>query len=184
MTTPSSHLCRRLGEQNPHRVPERAVRLLEQGESHQSAGFKNHLEVRLPSPLHSEHRGGRGQGVVRHASPALSSPLSLVVRNTGCFRGRLSTLSLVEFSSSQQLGLMMTLHTDLSYSHQYSSAVQLDREDTLFFQVALQTNNTFASDVLLQVDSCWATESKRPDDAVRGVLLQDRWVKTSLVVAQ
>lgn len=92
-------------------------------------------------------------------------------------------MSLVEFSSSQQLGLMMTLHTDLSYTHQYNSAIQLDREDTLFFQVALQTNNTFASDVLLQVDSCWATESKHPDDAVRGVLLQDRWVKTSLVVA-
>lgn len=93
-------------------------------------------------------------------------------------------MSLVEFSSSQQLGLTMTLHTDLSYARQYNGAIQLDREDTLFFQVALQTNNTFASDVLLQVDSCWATESKRPDDAVRGVLLQDRSVTTSLVVAQ
>lgn len=77
----------------------------------------------------------------------------------------------------------MTLYTDLSYTRRYSSAIQLESEDTLFFQVALQTNNTFASDVLLQVDSCWATESKRPDDAVRGVLLQDGWVETSLLVA-
>ncbi|XP_029681702.1 uncharacterized protein [Takifugu rubripes] len=96
-------------------------------------------------------------------------------RNTGVSVGTdwLSTLSLVEFSSSLQLGLIMTLYTNDSYMHQYTSVVQLESEDVLFFQVALQTNNTFASDVLLQVDSCWATESRHPDDAVQGILLQD-----------
>lgn len=68
--------------------------------------------------------------------------------------------------------------------HQYTSVVQLESEDVLFFQVALQTNNTFASDVLLQVDSCWATESRDPDDAVQGVLLQDGFVKTILFTAK
>lgn len=68
--------------------------------------------------------------------------------------------------------------------HQYTSVVQLESEDVLFFQVALQTNNTFASDVLLQVDSCWATESRHPDDAVQGVLLQDGFVETVLFTAQ
>lgn len=86
---------------------------------------------------------------------------------------RLSTLSLVELSSSLQLGLTMTLYTDYSYTQDYKSAIELRDEDTLFFQVALQTNNTFASDVLLQVESCWATESTDPEDAVQGVLLQD-----------
>ncbi|XP_069013070.1 ZP domain-containing protein-like [Embiotoca jacksoni] len=51
--------------------------------------------------------------------------------------------------------------------------VTLGIEDTLFFQVALQTNRSFASDVLLQVESCWATESVDPQDAVQGVLLQE-----------
>lgn len=86
---------------------------------------------------------------------------------------RLSSLSLVEFSSSLQLGLRMTLFTDESYSQSYDSVVQLESEDTLFFEVALHTNNTFASDVLLQVDSCWATESIDPDDSIQGLLLQD-----------
>lgn len=78
----------------------------------------------------------------------------------------------------------MTLYTNESYTHQYTSVVQLESEDVLFFQVALQTNNTFASDVLLQVDSCWATESKHPDDAVQGVLLQDGFVKTTVFTAK
>ncbi|XP_073336944.1 uncharacterized protein [Pagrus major] len=85
----------------------------------------------------------------------------------------LSTFSVVEFNSSVQLGLTMSLYTDESYAHSYSYAIILEREDTLFFQVALQTNNSFASDVLLQVESCWATESTDPQDSVQGLLLQD-----------
>lgn len=108
---------------------------------------------------------------------------SSVVHKTTYFDCRLSTLSLVEFSSLQ-LGLSMTLYTNESYTKQYNSVIQLESEDTLFFQVALQTNNTFASDVLLQVDSCWATESIHPDDAVQGVLLQDGLVKTIVFVAE
>lgn len=79
----------------------------------------------------------------------------------------------MEFSSSLQLGLTMTLYTDDSYTHSYRDAIALGLEDTLFFQVALQTNNSFASEVLLRVESCWATESADPQDTVQGVLLQD-----------
>ncbi|XP_031732724.1 uncharacterized protein LOC116399603 [Anarrhichthys ocellatus] len=85
----------------------------------------------------------------------------------------LSSISLVEFNSSLQLGLTMTLHTDESFTFSYRDAVTMELEDTLFFQVTLQTNNSFASDVLLQVESCWATESTDPQDAVQGVLLKD-----------
>ncbi|XP_035537038.1 uncharacterized protein LOC118342556 [Morone saxatilis] len=85
----------------------------------------------------------------------------------------LSSLSLVELSSSLQLGLSMTLFTDRSYTQSHRDAIALELEDTLFFQVALQTNNSLASDVLLQVESCWATESTDPQDTVQGVLLQD-----------
>lgn len=85
----------------------------------------------------------------------------------------------MEFNSSVQLGLTMSLYTDESYADSYSYAITLEREDSLFLQVALQTNNSFASDVLLQVDSCWATESPDPQDSIQGLLLQDGWVKTS-----
>lgn len=90
-----------------------------------------------------------------------------------CFCCRISSVSLVEFNSSLQLGLTMTLYTDESYTSSYRDVINLGLEDTLFLQVALQTNNSFASDVLLQVDSCWATESTNPQDAVQGVLLKD-----------
>ncbi|XP_034382705.1 zona pellucida sperm-binding protein 4-like [Cyclopterus lumpus] len=85
----------------------------------------------------------------------------------------LASISLMEFNSSLQLGLTMTLHTNESFASSYRDAVTMELEDTLFFQVTLQTNNSFASDVLLQVESCWATESTDPQDAVQGVLLQD-----------
>lgn len=88
----------------------------------------------------------------------------------GC---RLSSVSLVEFNSSLQLGLTMSLYTDGSYTDSYREIIALESTDTLYLQVALQTNNSFASDVLLQVESCWATESADPQDSVRGVLLQD-----------
>ncbi|XP_038594782.1 uncharacterized protein LOC119918224 isoform X1 [Micropterus salmoides] len=84
----------------------------------------------------------------------------------------LSSISLVQFSSSPQLGLTMTLYTDDTYSS-YRRTGDLEPEDTLFFQVALHTNNSFASDLLLQVESCWATESNDPQDPVQGVFLQD-----------
>ncbi|XP_028427026.1 uncharacterized protein LOC114550440 isoform X1 [Perca flavescens] len=84
-----------------------------------------------------------------------------------------SSASLVAFNSSLQLGLTMTLHADESYTDSYRDAITMGPEDTLFFQVALQTNNSFASDVLLQVESCWTTESPDYQDTVQGVLLQD-----------
>ncbi|KAL6117081.1 uncharacterized protein ACO6RY_14943 [Pungitius sinensis] len=84
----------------------------------------------------------------------------------------LTSISLVEFNSSLQLGLTMTLHTDESFTSSYRDVVTMELEDTLFFQVTLQNNNSFASDVLLQVESCWATESTDPYDAARAILLQ------------
>ncbi|XP_023205701.1 uncharacterized protein LOC111611806 isoform X1 [Xiphophorus maculatus] len=85
----------------------------------------------------------------------------------------LSSLSLVKFNSSVLLGLTMYLFKDESYSHAYTDPVELGHEDTLYFQVALQTNRSFASDVLLQVESCWATESTDPQDSVQAVFLED-----------
>lgn len=86
---------------------------------------------------------------------------------------RLSSLSLVEFNASLALVMSMSLYDDVSYSDSYTYAQTLGLEDTLFFQVALQTNSSFASDVLLQVESCWATESDDPHDEVQGIFLQD-----------
>ncbi|XP_029317746.1 uncharacterized protein LOC115028247 isoform X2 [Cottoperca gobio] len=85
----------------------------------------------------------------------------------------LSSIFLVQVNSSVPLGLTMTLFTDGSYTDSYSDAVTKELEDTLFFQVALQTNHSFASDLLLQVESCWATEGTDPQEAVQGVFLQD-----------
>ncbi|XP_047431511.1 uncharacterized protein LOC125000160 [Mugil cephalus] len=84
----------------------------------------------------------------------------------------LSSVSLVEFNSSLQLGLTMTLFEDESYTNSYRDSIEMGLEDTLFFQVDLQTNGSFASDVVLQVESCWSTESSDPQDTVQGVLLQ------------
>nr|XP_020505189.1 uncharacterized protein LOC109995715 [Labrus bergylta] len=97
------------------------------------------------------------------------------VRNAhvGVDKKWLSSFSLVEFNSSLELGLNMSLFTDLTFTDRYRDTISLDPEDTLFLQVALQTHNSFASDVLLQVDSCWATESPNPQDDVQGLLLHD-----------
>ncbi|XP_041834102.1 uromodulin-like 1 [Melanotaenia boesemani] len=84
-----------------------------------------------------------------------------------------SSIFLVEFNSSLLLGLTMTLYKDESYTHSYSQKVDLGFEDTLFFQVALQTNSSFVSDVLLQVESCWATESIDPHDPIKALLLEE-----------
>ncbi|XP_040028878.2 uncharacterized protein LOC120817111 isoform X1 [Gasterosteus aculeatus] len=84
----------------------------------------------------------------------------------------LTSISLVAFNSSLQLGLTMTLHTDESFTSSYRDVVTMELEDTLFFQVTLQSNNSFAADVLLQVESCWATESTDPHDAVQAILLE------------
>ncbi|KAF3704883.1 Pancreatic secretory granule membrane major glycoprotein GP2 [Channa argus] len=81
--------------------------------------------------------------------------------------------SLVVMNSSLQLVLSMKLYTDDSYTSEYKNTMVLGLKDTLFFHVALQTNSSFASDVLLQVESCWATEGADPQDTVQGVFLQD-----------
>lgn len=85
----------------------------------------------------------------------------------------LSSISLVKFNSSLLLGLTMTLYTDESYTYSHSDAIAMELDDTLFLQVALQTSNSFASDVVLRVESCWATESTDPQDTVQGLLLLD-----------
>uniref|UniRef100_A0A3P8Q0M8 ZP domain-containing protein n=2 Tax=Astatotilapia calliptera TaxID=8154 RepID=A0A3P8Q0M8_ASTCA len=85
----------------------------------------------------------------------------------------LTSMTLVEFNSSVHLGLKMTLYRDESYTNSYRDAITLELEDTLFFQVALETNSSFAVDLLLQVKSCWTTESIDPHDPTQGVLLQD-----------
>ncbi|XP_024857903.1 uncharacterized protein LOC108249374 [Kryptolebias marmoratus] len=97
------------------------------------------------------------------------------VRNTQVVANMewLSSVTVVEFNSSLLLGLAMTLYTDESYTSRYSDVIELGFEDSLFFQVALQSNGSFASDVLLQVESCWATESPDPSDTVQAAFLQE-----------
>ena len=90
---------------------------------------------------------------------------------------RLSSISLVEFNSSLLLGLTMTLYTDDSYSSSYQDTVDLGFEDTLFFQLVLQTNSCFACDVLLQVESCWATETPDPQDPIQALLLDEGYFR-------
>ncbi|XP_030006581.1 uromodulin-like 1 [Sphaeramia orbicularis] len=85
----------------------------------------------------------------------------------------ISSSSVVEFNSSLQLSLTMTLYSDDSYNQSYSGPVSLGPDDTLFFQLAFETTSAFTSDVLLQLDSCWATETPNPQDEVKGVFLQN-----------
>ncbi|KAK6314560.1 hypothetical protein J4Q44_G00140890 [Coregonus suidteri] len=81
--------------------------------------------------------------------------------------------SVVEYNSSHELGLAMTMYSDESFSYDYRDSIFLSLSDILFFEVALLTNNTFASEVLLEVVSCWATESPDPQDDTKGFFLLD-----------
>ncbi|XP_014064281.2 uncharacterized protein [Salmo salar] len=81
--------------------------------------------------------------------------------------------SVVEYNSSHELGLGMTMYSDDSFSYGYRDSIALHLSDVLFFEVALLTNNTFASEVLLEVISCWATESPDPQDETKGFFLLD-----------
>ncbi|XP_057710150.1 uromodulin-like 1 [Corythoichthys intestinalis] len=85
----------------------------------------------------------------------------------------LKAYSVVEFNSSLQLGLTMDLFSDKSFSESYSEFVSMDPEDTLYFQVALDADLSFAANVLLHVESCWATETSDPQDEVQGLFLKD-----------
>lgn len=86
---------------------------------------------------------------------------------------RLSTVSMVEVNSSLVLGLSMTMYSNESYTHSYTDIISLMPDDILYFQLALQSNNSFVRDVNLQVVSCWSTESTNPEDTVQGIILQD-----------
>ena len=86
---------------------------------------------------------------------------------------RFSGESLVEVNTSLVLRVAMALYSDASYTFSYRYAVELDPEDFLFFHVELQSNDSFAPDVHLQLASCWATESSDPKDPVQALLLQD-----------
>lgn len=84
-----------------------------------------------------------------------------------------SSVSVVAYNSSLQLGLSMSLFGNGSFSSSYSNTVMLGPEDTLFFQVSLHTFHSFIQDVRLQVESCWATESTNPHDETQGIILND-----------
>ncbi|CAL8324268.1 unnamed protein product [Lota lota] len=81
--------------------------------------------------------------------------------------------SLVEVNTSLVLGVAMVLYSNASYASSYRYAVELDPEDFLFFHVELQSNDSFAPDILLQLASCWASETSDPHDPVQALLLQD-----------
>ncbi|KAK0134802.1 Pancreatic secretory granule membrane major glycoprotein GP2 [Merluccius polli] len=82
-------------------------------------------------------------------------------------------MSLVKVNASLVLGVAMALYSDASYASSYHNPVELDPEDFLFFHVELQSNDSFAPDVLLQLASCWASETSDPQDPVQALLLQD-----------
>ncbi|XP_077401021.1 uncharacterized protein LOC144035305 [Vanacampus margaritifer] len=84
-----------------------------------------------------------------------------------------NTYSLVEFNTSLQLGLTMDLFSDKSFSSSYREFASMDPEDTLYFQVALDANASFPSNVLLHVESCWATETRDPQNEVQGIFLEN-----------
>ena len=86
---------------------------------------------------------------------------------------RFSGGSLVEVNASLVLHVAMVLYSDASYTFSYPYAVELDPEDFLFFHVELQSNDSFAPDVRLQLASCWASETSDPQDPVQALLLQD-----------
>ncbi|XP_063074242.1 uncharacterized protein LOC134464837 [Engraulis encrasicolus] len=84
-----------------------------------------------------------------------------------------SSFSLVEYNSSHILEVDMGLFKDQAYEHSYTSSVTLFPDDFLYLEVALRAHNTFASDLLLEVVACWATESPDPEDTTKGILLRD-----------
>ncbi|XP_049617620.1 uncharacterized protein [Syngnathus scovelli] len=81
--------------------------------------------------------------------------------------------SLVEFNTSVQLGLTMDLFRDKYFGSSYHEFASMGPEDTLYFQVALDANVSFISNVLLHVESCWATETSDPQNDVQGIFLED-----------
>ncbi|XP_077357267.1 uncharacterized protein LOC144004152 [Festucalex cinctus] len=84
-----------------------------------------------------------------------------------------NTYSLVEFNTSLQLGMTMDLFSDNSFSSSYREFASMDPEDTLYFQVALDANASFPANVLLHVESCWATETRDPQNEVQGIFLEN-----------
>ncbi|CAL8242604.1 unnamed protein product [Merluccius merluccius] len=83
-------------------------------------------------------------------------------------------VSLVEVNASLVLGVAMALYSDASYASSYRHPVELDPEDFLFFHVELRSNDSFAPQgVLLQLASCWASETSDPRDPVQAMLLRD-----------
>ncbi|XP_061662672.1 uncharacterized protein LOC133493380 isoform X2 [Syngnathoides biaculeatus] len=84
-----------------------------------------------------------------------------------------NSYSLVEFNTSLQLGLTMDLFGDKSFRNSFQEFASMDPEDTLYFEVALDANASFTSNVLLHVETCWATETSDPQDEVQGVFLKD-----------
>lgn len=86
---------------------------------------------------------------------------------------RTSSYTLVEYNSSHILEVAMALYEDNSFTHNYTHAVTLLPEEFLYLEVVLKSHNSFASDLLLEVVSCWATESTNPQDKTKGILLRD-----------
>uniref|UniRef100_A0AAY4EZD8 ZP domain-containing protein n=1 Tax=Denticeps clupeoides TaxID=299321 RepID=A0AAY4EZD8_9TELE len=85
----------------------------------------------------------------------------------------ISSHTVVEYNASQILEVSMSLYGDDSFMYNYTSPPALTPDDILFFEVALQSQNSFTSGLILDVVSCWATESPDPQDATKGIFLRD-----------
>ncbi|MBN3297612.1 UROL1 protein, partial [Amia calva] len=83
------------------------------------------------------------------------------------------SLILIQHNSSRILELSMTLHNNDSFKSSYSIPMQLNIDDHLFFEVSLHVLGTLAFDFVLEVVSCWATETSNPEGKPKAFFLND-----------
>ncbi|XP_055081573.1 pancreatic secretory granule membrane major glycoprotein GP2-like [Periophthalmus magnuspinnatus] len=132
----------------------------------------NTSHIELQNLLTVSGGGGRG-AKVRLLWKCVYPRHYLRTAQVGLELDRPLSFSIVVYNSSLKLPLTMGLYKDHSYGSIYTDAVTLSPDDTLYFEVALQTSHAFIHNLRLQVESCWATESPDSQDPVQGMFLQD-----------
>ncbi|XP_015208250.2 uncharacterized protein [Lepisosteus oculatus] len=72
------------------------------------------------------------------------------------------SLILIQYNTSRILELRMTLHDNDSFKSNNSIPMEFSSDTHLFFEVTLHSQDTFAFDFVLEVVSCWVTETSNP----------------------
>ncbi|MBN3315127.1 KRR1 protein, partial [Atractosteus spatula] len=78
------------------------------------------------------------------------------------FLTRHQSLILIQYNTSRILELRMTLHDNDSFKSNNSIPMEFSSDTHLFFEVTLHSQDTFAFDFVLEVVSCWVTETSNP----------------------